>query len=117
MQIQLTARHFSAPQSLRDYATAKLNKLEKFYDQVMNVHVVFEHLRFTSNNSVEITLHVSRQVLTAKATAEKHTDAIDVCIDQLRTQLLRYKEKVRYKRRAKFSDDDVLVEITEFEED
>lgn len=110
MHTQITARHFSAPQSLREYAAAKLAKLEKFYDGILDAHVILEHLRLSSHNTAEIKLTVYRQTLTAKVTAEKHTEAIDACIETLKRQLVRYKDKMRSHRKTKLTvtEDHVL---------
>ena len=104
MHTQITARHFNATQTLREYTMQRLVKLERYYAGILNAHVILEHMRLTSNNSVEISIHIQRNVIVARATATKHTQAIDACILQLQRQLIKYKGKVHQRRRPSPSE-------------
>lgn len=119
MQAQFTSRNFVAPQDLRMYASEKLSGLKKYYDGILDARIVLEHVRFTSNNSAEISLHVHRQIIKASSTADRHTDAIDLCIEQLRKQLIRHKEKnlYKYKRREKWNEDWVINDTSAYDDD
>ncbi len=61
MQTTITARHFTANPALRQYASARLSKLEKYYDGITDVHVVLHKNSLTK--TAEITLRVYRQRL------------------------------------------------------
>lgn len=98
MQKQITARHFDASPTLREYASERLNKLERFYDGITHAHVVlFEDGSIQSNKTAEITVGVYRQRLAVTNVGTTHEEAIDQCIADLRRQLLKYKDKLRRK--------------------
>ena len=96
MQTQITVRHFDASTDLRAYATEKLTKLKRYYDGITGAHIVLSDDGTPSNGkSAEIVLNVYRHTLSAKNSAGTHEEAIDQCVDRLRRQLVRYKDKLR----------------------
>ena len=96
MQTQITVRHFDASDTLRSYATERLTKLNKYYDGITDAHIVLSDTSTpSSGKSAEIVLNVRRQTLSASNTASTHEEAIDQCVDRLRRQLTRYKDKLK----------------------
>lgn len=96
MQTQITVRRFEATPDLRTYATERLEKLKRYYDGITDAHVVLSDDTTPSNGkSVEIVLNVYRQTLSAKDSAATHEEAIDHCVERLRRQLVKYKDKLR----------------------
>ena len=98
MNTQITARHFNANGTLRSFADERLSKLERFYDGIIDAHVILsEENKSTSNKSAEINLNVYRQRLSAHDTASTFEEAIDCCVERLRRQVLKYKSKLKSK--------------------
>ena len=101
MRIQITVRHFEARDSLKEYASAKLSKLKRFYDGITDAHVIL-----TSNNTIpadkhsDVTIKVYRQRLAAQHAGTTFEEAIDQCVESLRRQLIRYKAKLRSKEKV-----------------
>ena len=95
MQIQITARQFHASERLTDYARKKILRLEKFYDGITGVHVIMSKDGQPETNAVEIAANVHRQQLVAKAEGRTSEEALDECVDRLRRQVVRYKDKLR----------------------
>jgi putative sigma-54 modulation protein len=91
MQINLSGHHVDLTPALRDYVTGKLERLERHFDQVTNVHVVLtvEKLR----HKAEATLHVNGTGVHADAEEEDMYAAIDALADKLDRQVTRLKEK------------------------
>jgi len=92
MQINLTGHHVDLTDSLRDYVESKLEKLERHFDQVVNVQVILsvEKLR----QKAEATVHLSGNNLYADDTQEDMYAAIDGLIDKLDRQVVKHKEKI-----------------------
>jgi putative sigma-54 modulation protein len=92
MQINLTGHHVDLTDSLRDYVESKLEKLERHFDQVVDVHVILsvEKLR----QKAEATVHLSGNNLYADDTQEDMYAAIDGLIDKLDRQVKKHKEKI-----------------------
>lgn len=98
MQTQITARHFSADEALKEYASKKIRKLERYYDGITDARVVLgEDGGAGSSKSAEIVVHVYQQTLSAAAEGATHEDAVDQCVDALRRQIKKYKAKLRSK--------------------
>jgi len=96
MQTQITARHFDASLNLKEYASTRLSKLERYYNGITDAHVILTNgTTAPSDKHAEITLGVYRQRLSARRAGSTYEEAIDSCVENLRRQLLRYKAKLR----------------------
>lgn len=91
MQIDITGHHVEVTEALRDYVSAKLDKLERHFDNVVDVHVVLTVEKLTQK--AEATLNVSGAKLYAGALDEDMYAAIDGLIDKLDRQIVKHKEK------------------------
>ena len=96
MQINLTGRHIDITDSLRDYVTSKMDRIERHFDNVTNIHVILdvEKLR----QKAEASFHISGHDIFAEAENEDMYAAIDSLVDKLDRQLLKYKEKMKNHR-------------------
>ncbi len=96
MLTEITFRHFEAVPELRDHVRKAIEKLNRFYDGITTAHVVLDiaHVE-KKQKTVEISLGVYRQTLTASGMAETHEEAVNLCVAHLRRQVLRYKDKLR----------------------
>jgi len=91
MQINVTGQHLDITDSLRDYVTTKLAKLERHIDTVTSGHVILsvEKLR----QKAEATIHINGATLFAEAEDENMYAAIDALTDKLDRQVKKHKEK------------------------
>jgi putative sigma-54 modulation protein len=91
MQIIVTGNHIDVTDSLREYVSSKLEKLERHFEQVSNIHVVLsvEKLR----QKVEANLHLPNNDIHAEAEHDDMYAAIDALIDKLDRQVKKHKEK------------------------
>ncbi len=92
MQLNLTGHHVEITDSLRDYVTTKLDKLERHFDQVTNVHVVLgvEKLR----QKAEAKINIKGNQLFAVSEYEDMFASFDSMIDKLDRQVRKHKEKI-----------------------
>ncbi len=96
MQTQITARHADLRPDLRDHIESQLAKLQRFYDGIVNAHVILEESNAPSGDkTAEINLDVYQKRLSADAAAPTYEQAVTQCADHLRRQLKRYKAKLR----------------------
>lgn len=92
MQLSISGHHIDVTDSLKDYVTGKLTKLERHYDHITNVHVVLSVEKLVQK--AEATLHISGAELFADAHSEDLYAAIDALVDKLDRQVLKHKERV-----------------------
>jgi len=98
MQLNISGHHLDVTQALREYVLAKMERLERHFDHVTNMHVVLsvEKLR----QKAEATLHVSGANLFANAEHEDMYAAIDALTDKLDRQIKKHKEKLKDHHKA-----------------
>lgn len=98
MQINLTGHHVDITDALRDYVEEKFQRLERHFDQVIDVHVVLTVEK--NQQTAEVNLQVSGNQIHAVASHDDMYAAIDGLIDKTDRQLLKHKEKMKDHHRA-----------------
>jgi len=92
MQLNVTGHHVEITSALRDYVTGKLERIERHFDNVTNVHVILTVEK--ERQKAEATVHVSGGDLYAEATNDDMYAAIDAMVDKLDRQVKKHKEKL-----------------------
>lgn len=96
MKLQMHSIHFDADQKLLDYIQKKADKLETYYERVVDGEV-FLKLNNTGNENktVEIKLNVPGSQIFAKEKSSSFEKATDMAMEGLRRQIKKYKEKLK----------------------
>jgi len=95
MKLQVHSIRFDADQKLIDFIQKKVDKLETFYDRMVDGEVFLRiNNEGTENKTVEIKLKVPGNQLFAKEQAASFEAATDLATEALRKQLLKFKTKV-----------------------
>lgn len=94
MQLTMTFRHMEQSDALKAYAEEKLERVTKYIDGPINVHVYFS-VEKKIRHIVEIV--INSKGISTKASEATHDmyAAIDAVIDKIERQLVRYKEKIK----------------------
>jgi putative sigma-54 modulation protein len=92
MQFQLSGQQIEVTQALRDHATAKLDRLTRLDDRLVNLSVILTVDKL--QQCAEGTLSVSGAMLHAEAASQDMYASIDVVFDKLVVQLRKHREKV-----------------------
>ena len=93
MQINLTGHHVEITDALRQYVTNKIERLERHFDYVTNVHVVLSIEKL--QQKAEATMHMSGADVFADSVHEDMYAAIDGLVDKLDRQVKKHKEKLK----------------------
>ena len=96
MQITISGHHLEVTDSLKDYVTSKIERLDNHHDRITNTHVILSVEKLAQK--AEATIHVSGKDLFADAVHEDLYAAIDALADKLDRQLIKHKEKMRSHR-------------------
>ncbi|MCX8123746.1 MAG: ribosome-associated translation inhibitor RaiA [Spirochaetes bacterium] len=91
MNLIITGRNFEVSDSIRDYATKKLSKLSKYFHQLIDMHVWL--LIERQDHIAEITVNGDGVQFYAKEKAGDMYSAIDLLLDKIEQQIVRYKER------------------------
>jgi len=97
MKITINSVHFSAAERLRTYIEQRMNKLDRFFDRVVdaNVKLKLQQEVKGANKFVEISVNVPGNTLFAQVEGSTFEHATNLAIDKIKAQLVRYKEKAR----------------------
>ncbi len=94
MQINLTGHHVDITPALRDYVTNKFQKIQRYFSNITNVHVILS-VDKKFQQKAEARLHLARAEVFAESEADDMYAAIDLLIDKLDRQVLKHKEKMK----------------------
>jgi len=92
MNLNLTGVHLDITPAIREYVIAKLDRINRHFDHVIDVNVVLsvDKLR----QKIEANVHVRGKEIHAEAIEPDMYAAIDALADKLNRQVLKYKEKL-----------------------
>ncbi len=96
MNTQIQSVHFNADKKLVDFIEAKVSKLSRFSDRITNIEVT---LRLDKDNEkgnkvVNMVVNVPNDSLVAERQTETFEESTDLCIDAIKKQLDKYKNKI-----------------------
>lgn len=96
MKINVQPDGFNVDQKLIEFIQAKLDKIEKFYDKIIdaNVYLKLESPNEIENKVCEIKLHVPGNDFVVKKNSKSFEESTDQCTEALRRIILKHKEKV-----------------------
>ena len=92
MQLSVSGQQIDVTDSIRNYVSSKIDKIERHFDLVSDIHCILkvEKLRHTA----EATVSVNGGKIFADSTEDDMYAAIDSLVDKLDRQVRKYKEKM-----------------------
>ena len=96
MQINVSGHHIEVTDSLRQYVSTKLERLERHFDRITNMSVILSVEK--QRQKAESTIHVSGGEIYADAEDSDLYTAIDLLADKLDRQLIKKKEKTKSRK-------------------
>jgi len=91
MQLNVSGHHVEVTDSLRNYVSTKLERLERHFDKITNISVILSVEK--QRQKAEATIHGSGPEIYAEAEHDDLYAAIDLLTDKLDRQVLKKKEK------------------------
>lgn len=91
MNIAITGRHLEITQSLREYALKKIEKLEKYFHQLIDAHIIMYIEKV--DHVVEILINGDGVRFHAVEKAGDMYSSIDLLYDKIEKQVIKYKDK------------------------
>lgn len=96
MRLHITARHLKLTDPIAAYIEKKLQKAERYFDQLIWAQAILEVQKH--RHLAELVMHGAHRTLRAKAEAGDLYSAIDGVVDKMDQQLHKYKEKLKLHR-------------------
>ena len=91
MNLNVSGHHLEVTPAIRTYVRAKLDRVLRHFDQVIDAHVILTIDKLAQR--AEATLHVRGQDLHCSSEQNDLYAAIDLLADKLDRQVQRYKER------------------------
>ena len=97
MEIKIQSIHFDATDQLKAFIEKKTAKLEKSYEDIQGVEVQLKVVKPATalNKEASMTVSVPGQKLFVEKTCDTFEESVDQCVDSMRVQLTKFKEKQR----------------------
>jgi len=97
MEIKIQSIHFDATEQLKAFIEKKTAKLEKSFEDIQNVEVVLKVAKPATslNKETSMTVVVPGQRLFVEKTCDTFEEGVDLCVDSMKVQLSKFKEKLR----------------------
>lgn len=99
MEIKIQSIHFDATEKLQAFVEKKAEKLEKTYEDIQKVEVQLKVVKPATslNKEASITVVVPGNKLFVEKTCDTFEESVDLCVDSMKVQLTKFKEKQRNK--------------------
>lgn len=99
MKLRIQSINFDATTALESYINKKTSKLDKFFDEILNVEVYLKVVKPETaiNKEAEIKISIPGVDFFASKTCDTFEEAIDLTVDALEKQIRKYKEKTAKK--------------------
>lgn len=98
MQITFRGKNLDVTPALKEHATKRLGKLNRYFEQPLNAQVSLEVER--GQHIVEVTIPVSGLILRGEMTSSDMYASLDQVIDKLERQVRKYKTRINRKSRS-----------------
>ncbi|MBI4649782.1 ribosome-associated translation inhibitor RaiA [Candidatus Desantisbacteria bacterium] len=111
MQISITGRHVDVTSALRDYVEKKVSKLSKYFNHIIEAHVILG-LDGKTSQVAEVTIHANGITIHGEEHSEDMYASIDKVLDKVERQIIKYKEKISsHTPRVNSKDRNVTINI------
>ena len=97
MEIKIQSIHFDATEKLQAFIDKKVAKLEKTFEDIQKVEVQCKVVKpaTAQNKEVSMTVTVPGSTLFAEKISDTFEESTDLCVDSMKVQLQKFKEKLR----------------------
>ena len=97
MEIMIQSIHFDATEKLEAFIHKKVAKLEKSYEDIQKVEVQLKVVKPATalNKETSLSVAVPGTTLHVEKLNDTFEEGIDLCVDALKVQLQKIKEKSR----------------------
>lgn len=97
MEIKIQSIHFDATEKLQDFIEKKVAKLEKTFEDIKTAEVQLKVVKpaTVQNKETSLTVSVPGQTLFVEKTCDTFEEGVDLCVDAMKVQLTKFKEKAR----------------------
>ena len=93
MNLNVSGHHLAVTPAIRSYVSVKIERIRRHFDHVIDVHVILSVSKI--RQKAEVTLRVRGKDLHCECEEADLYAAIDLLVDKLDRQVLKYKDRRR----------------------
>ena len=93
MNIEITARHFTASDKLKELINEKIMKIEKFNSGIMNCHVILT--KENSGENVEINVHIKGHNISSNESGDVFEKSLKNAVEKILIQIKKQHERAK----------------------
>ncbi|HNX88232.1 MAG TPA: ribosome-associated translation inhibitor RaiA [Paludibacteraceae bacterium] len=99
MKVMIQSINFDATEKLEEYIIKKTKKVEKFFDEIRIVDIYLKVVKpeTVTNKQAEIKVTAPNVDFFASKTCDSFEEAVDLALEAIEKQVIKYKEKVSKK--------------------
>ena len=99
MDIKIQSIHFDATEKLQEFIGKKVARHEQSWEDMKSVEIQLKVVKpaTAQNKEASLSVAVPGTTLYVEKTADTFEESIDLCVDAMKVQLTRFKEKNREK--------------------
>ncbi len=95
MNLSVSGHHLEVTPAIRSYVQTKMERISRHFDHVIDAHVILSIDKLMQK--AEVTLHVRGKDIHAECIDADLYAAIDLLVDKLDRQVIKYKDKTQAK--------------------
>ncbi len=95
MNLNVSGHHLDVTPAIRTYVSGKMDRVTRHFDHVIDAHVILSVEKLLQK--AEVTLHVPGKDIHAECSDADLYAAIDLLVDKLDRQVIKYKDKTQAK--------------------
>ena len=93
MNLTVSGHHMAVTPAIRNYVQSKLERVTRHFDHVIDVAVILSVQKL--RQKAEVTVHLRGKDVYVETDDEDLYAAIDVLVDKLDRQIIKYKDRVQ----------------------
>ena len=109
MRYVFTGKNMSVTEGIKERATRKLGRLEKLLPDNAEVYITFSEYKHLTKMEVSVPMH--KRMLRAEVSDADVSNCMDQAADILERQVVKYKSRLRDRRRRSVATNDEIVFI------
>ncbi|GAB1417016.1 ribosome-associated translation inhibitor RaiA [Paludibacter sp.] len=96
MKLRIQSINFDSTQKLEAYISKKTQKVNRLFDEILNVEVYLKVIKpeTVSNKEAEIKISVPSADFFASKVCDTFEEAVDLSLEAIEKQIMKYKEKL-----------------------
>lgn len=102
MQKTITARHFDLTDEMRERAESEMDSLTRYFENIISAELVLDMERHL--HKAELRVKVYNHNITGSGETDDMYNSISVSVDKVKTQLKKYKGKLKDRRPDEISE-------------